>query len=114
MHGGLFTEQNVFGTIHIKINIKPCENRDKICGILLMALRDLAIGMMSIGGGVNVGKGIMEVSSIQIQNLKEQVKAELSGYLLGGNYTEENGICKYGKKPLRKSAFCSCKTRLSP
>lgn len=33
-----------------------------------------------------------ELSMLNNLNNKEQVKAELSGYILGGNYTEENGI----------------------
>lgn len=77
MHGGLFTEKNVFGTVNFRIKIKACENRERICGILLMALRDLAIGMISIGGGVNVGKGMIEVSFIKIENPKEQITAEI-------------------------------------
>lgn len=96
MHGSLFTEKNVFGAVHIRIGVKQCENRDKICAILLMALRDLAIGTMSIGGGANVGKGIIEVSSIQIQCPKEQVNAEID--FVTGNITDEtNMIGKYMK-----------------
>lgn len=33
-----------------------------------------------------------ELSLLNNLNNKEQVKAELSGYILGGNYTEQNGI----------------------
>ena len=35
-----------------------------------------------------------EISEINNLNNKEQVKAELSGYILGSNYTENNGIAR--------------------
>ncbi len=97
MHGSLFTEKNVFGAVHIRIGIKQCENRDKICAILLMALRDLAIGTMSIGGGANVGKGIIEVSSIQIQH--QQVSAEID--FVTGNITDETNMIGKCMKALK-------------
>lgn len=96
MQGSLFTEKNVFGAVHIRIGVKQCENRDKICAILLMALRDLAIGTMSIGGGANVGKGMIEVSSIRIQHPKEQVSAEID-FTTGTVTDETNVIRKYMK-----------------
>lgn len=66
INGELFSEKNVFGKVEFKIVIQNKNNPERSCAILLMALRDLAIGTMSIGGGYNVGKGIINVSTIHI------------------------------------------------
>lgn len=61
MQGGLFSEKNVAGELTIHIAIRDKNDPSQTCGLLLMALRDLAIGVMNIGGGYNVGKGIIDV-----------------------------------------------------
>lgn len=55
-------------TIHIAIRDK--NDPSQTCGLLLMALRDLAIGVMNIGGGYNVGKGIIDVDKITVKGNK--------------------------------------------
>lgn len=70
IHGGLFSEKNVAGDMTIRIvikNNKSTDISDKVCGLLIMALRDLAIGAMSVGGGYSVGKGILSVKKIIIE-----------------------------------------------
>lgn len=67
IHGGLFSEKNVAGSMSIRIaikNNKSADIADKVCGLLIMALRDLAIGAMSVGGGYSVGKGILSVKRL--------------------------------------------------
>ena len=56
--------------MQFKIGIEDKHEPEKSCGILLMALRDLAIGTMNIGSGYNVGKGIIKVKTIRIQDNK--------------------------------------------
>ena len=63
-----------------------------------MALRDLAIGTMSIGGGANVGKGIIKVSSIQIEHPKEQVSAEID--FTTRTVTDETNVIRKHMKSL--------------
>lgn len=75
MDGGLFHEKNVSGNLEFHISIKDRNHPDRTCGLLLMALRDLAIGMMNIGSGYNVGKGIIDVRKITVKDLKNGQKA---------------------------------------
>ncbi len=75
MHTGLFEEKNAFGNMEFKINISNHNSPELSCGLLLMALRDLAIGTMSIGGGYNTGKGIIDVSAIEVNAIQKEQKA---------------------------------------
>ena len=81
IHGGLFSEKNVTGDMTIRIvikNNKSTDISDKVCGLLIMALRDLAIGAMSVGGGYSVGKGILSVKKIIIdKNSNPKSRSEI-------------------------------------
>ena len=55
-----------------------------------MALRDLAIGTMSVGGGYNVGKGFLADSEITIKDMKEQKVSALK--FQTGEIADEAGI----------------------
>ena len=70
MQGSLFTEENMSGKMIFKINIYDRENSEKSVGFLIMALRDLANGIISVGSGYSVGKGIIDVSSITVKDKK--------------------------------------------
>lgn len=76
MQGGLFTEKNIFGEMNFRIQILDKNNPQKTCGLLLLALRDLAVGMVSVGGGFNVGKGFIAVKKMTIENQSGE-KAEI-------------------------------------
>ncbi len=69
MDGGLFCEKNVSGDLNIRISIKNRNHPERTCGLLLLALRDLAIGVMNIGSGYNVGKGIIDVREIIVKDM---------------------------------------------
>ena len=71
MHGGLFSEKNIAGNMSFKINVRDKNNPDRTCEILLMVLRDLAAGVMSVGGGYSVGKGVISVGKIKIISEKD-------------------------------------------
>lgn len=77
MHGGLFNEKNVSGNVMFRIVIKNRNNPDSTCGLLLMALRDMAAGVMSVGGGYSVGKGIINVEKIAIRDNSKKREAEI-------------------------------------
>ncbi len=68
MDGGLFCEKNISGNLNICISIKNRNHPERTCGLLLLALRDLAIGVMNIGSGYNVGKGIIDVREITVKD----------------------------------------------
>lgn len=76
--GGLFHEKNISGSLEIHISIKDRNDPDRTCGLLLMALRDLAIGVMNVGSGYNVGKGIVGVSKIIVKTQKKDQEAVIS------------------------------------
>ena len=67
MQGGLFSEKNVAGNLTMRIAVRDKNDPEKTCGLLLLALRDLAIGVMNIGSGYNVGKGIIQVDKIFVK-----------------------------------------------
>ena len=104
IHGGLFAERNVAGDMKIKISVKSNKDEsvsDKVCGLLIMALRDLAVGAMSIGSGYSVGKGIITVKKIVInKNLDLKKKAEIN--FSQNKISDENGIIKECLTSLQK------------
>ncbi len=90
MHGGLFNEKNVSGDMQLHIMIRDKNNPDGTCGLLLMALRDLALGVMSVGGGYSVGKGILHVDQIIIYDHKNQSEAVIK--FEAASIADESGI----------------------
>ena len=66
MERALFSEKNVSGEMKLRITVSDKNTPDRSCALLLLALRDLAIGVMSLGSGYNIGKGIMEVDTITV------------------------------------------------
>lgn len=66
MDGSLFQEKNIAGELVFHISIRNKNQPDRTCGLLLMALRDMAVKMMSVGGGYNVGKGMIDVRKISV------------------------------------------------
>lgn len=90
MHGGLFNEKNVSGNVDFRIVINDRNNPDSTCGLLLMALRDLAAGVMGVGGGYSVGKGIINVERIAIYSHKKKENAVIE--FEKGIITDEQGM----------------------
>lgn len=64
---GLFSEKNVAGKLSFRISIQNKNHPERTCGLLLMALRDLAIGTVNVGSGYSVGKGIIQVEQIHLE-----------------------------------------------
>ena len=90
MYGGLFQEKNVSGRVEFSILIQDRNHPDSSCGLLLMALRDMAVGMMSIGGGYNVGKGIIDVDRIEVKDCRSDKRAVIA--FQAGQTEDESGI----------------------
>lgn len=90
MHGGLFNEKNVSGKVTFRIVIHDRNNPDGTCGLLLMALRDLAVGVMSVGSGYSVGKGIIDVDHIVVCDRKNAGEATIT--FGEGTITDKSGI----------------------
>lgn len=92
MHGGLFNEKNVSGRVVFRIVIRNRNDPDSTCGLLLMALRDMAAGIMSVGGGYGVGKGIIDVEHIVIRDCPNAGEAVIAFEEGRGRITDESGI----------------------
>ena len=66
MYGGKFSQKNVFGEMTIRVRVMDENDPDRSCGLLLMALRDLMAGLYNLGSGYSIGKGFLEIDSIEI------------------------------------------------
>ena len=71
MHGGLFSEKTVSGDINAEILVKDGTYSDAATGLLLLALRDLAVGMINIGSGYNVGRGFITADKVSISAMQD-------------------------------------------
>lgn len=68
IQGGLFTEKNAAGELNIHITIRNWKenNAKQSCGLLLLTLRDLAIGAFTVGSGYSIGRGVIQVEKITV------------------------------------------------
>ncbi len=62
---GLFTEQPLCSPVTMEIEA-PASGHDQVCALLVFALRDLGLGLYTLGSGSSVGRGRMNVESIEI------------------------------------------------
>lgn len=69
---GLFAEKNVTGNIEMEICLKKSDNTDAVLGLLLMALRDLAVQSINVGSGYATGKGFLKIASINVTSAKQE------------------------------------------
>lgn len=86
---GLFNEKNAAGDIKLNIDIVNRNNPEKTLALLMFALRDLAIGTMSLGSGYSVGKGIIQISKISVKDIKNNQIATLT-YEAGKSKLKDN------------------------
>lgn len=70
MHRGLFSEESVDGTL--KFEIRVPDGYDVGCGLIAFALRDLGLGLFSLGSGSSIGRGRLETMEVRIQR-KDQL-----------------------------------------
>lgn len=92
MQTGLFSEKNVFGDVTLRILVRNRNQPEQTMAVLLMALRDLAVGMVNIGGGYSVGKGILDVHSIVVKDCREHAEAVLD--MKQNSIQDEYGIIR--------------------
>lgn len=64
IRGGLFREEPVSSEVTLRITA-PADDC-LACALLLYALRDLGMGLYSLGGGAAVGRGYMAVEKIEV------------------------------------------------
>ncbi len=75
MYGGNFNEKNTSGKVEFKIIVKDKNDPLASCGLLLLALRDLAAETFTIGSGSSIGKGYISVKRIILK--KGEKSAEI-------------------------------------
>ena len=75
MNGSLFSEKATAGNVKLHILVKDCNHPEKTSALLILALRDLALGMYNLGSGYSIGRGFLNVKEICINALKDQKHA---------------------------------------
>lgn len=98
---GLYSEKNAAGDLTIKIKILARNNPEKTLGLLLFALRDLAIGTMSLGSGYSIGKGMIDISKISVCANKLQKSATITYEDGIGKTIDEAGLIKDAIRSLK-------------
>ncbi len=102
INGGLFCEKNIAGRLVLRIVIDDKNGPACTCGLLLMALRDMAIGTMSLGSGYGVGKGIISVKEITVRSCKSGAQAVLD--FENGTVGDAHMVIEECMKALREEA----------
>lgn len=77
MHTGKFSEKNMAGDFEMKIAVGDMNSPDATFALLVMALRDLMIGIYNLGSGYSVGKGFLTIDKVDITD-KNNKKAILT------------------------------------
>lgn len=89
MRGGLFTEAPVCSPATMTVY---APNEEVACGLVLFALRDLALGLYHLGSGSAIGRGRFQVQTLQVKcpdGKMGQLSAKGDGTL---NVQDEHGI----------------------
>lgn len=66
MNRGLFSEQRAYGNVEVCIDVLDKNNKDRSCGYVVLALRDLANNLFSLGGGYSIGNGMLKTECIEV------------------------------------------------
>lgn len=98
---GLYSEKNAAGNLRFSIKILDRNKPQRTLGLLLFALRDLAIGIMSLGSGYNTGKGIVDISKISVKSVKLQQSSTITYEKGNGKTIDEADLFKDALKSLK-------------
>lgn len=71
IYGKLFNETPVTGKLHIRIDLEQEDKR--AAGLLLMALRDLGLGILPLGSGSSIGRGFMTGTQLCVKDGTELI-----------------------------------------
>ena len=71
MYGGLFSETPAYGELTIRVDLE--EENKKAAGLLLMALRDVGLGILPLGSGSSIGRGYIDGSELLIKEGTEVI-----------------------------------------
>ena len=90
MDKALITERNAGGKLTFRVNVLDTNNPDKSCALMLLVLRDLANGQWNVGSGYSIGKGIIDVETIEIKSTDAVATLDFKN----SKVTDEKGIIK--------------------
>lgn len=62
MRGGLFCEEPVSGALRTQITVP---NHPAACGLMLYVLRDLGLGLYTLGSGGGIGRGYLNLERVE-------------------------------------------------
>ncbi len=65
MYGGLFSEKPAYGELTLRVDLE--EEMDQAGGLLLLALRDLALGIFPLGSGSSIGRGYLDGDTLIVR-----------------------------------------------
>ena len=68
MQQALLSEKTISGNLMMQIDVENSFARKEAAGMLILALRDLAIGAFNLGSGFSIGHGFINVESIRIED----------------------------------------------
>lgn len=91
MQSGLFSERDAAGNMAIQVDITEQTSPKAVCGLLLLALRDVAGGLVNFGSGYSIGKGFMNVDKITIIS-KDKKECTITYSDVNGNVEDPNDI----------------------
>lgn len=98
MNQAFFKEKNASGKVDIMVQILNKQNPEASLGLLLYALRDLAVKTINLGNGYATGKGFLNVSEINIKS------DDLCATLLfeNGSITDDDKIIENALRALKE------------
>lgn len=90
MYQHLFSERPVFGKMTIRADLESLpEQEERNTALVLLALRDLGMGLLSMGSGSNIGRGYLRGRSLKVWK-EDKVLVEIdlqAGKVIQGNDT---------------------------
>lgn len=97
----IFSEKNAYGDVQFKIDIRNKNNPDAALGLVLLALRDLAVHTLSVGNGFANGKGFINVKNITVLGEQNQQLVSIDIEEQNVNTADPAGVIKKSLTALR-------------
>lgn len=85
MYQGLFSEKPTGGEIHIRVDLTDAAD-DKTKALVLLALRDIGIGILPLGGGSSIGRGFIKGEKLKVcDGAKRSAEIDFGNGTISGN-----------------------------
>ena len=119
MNTGLFKERAVHGKTKIEVAVmgergmEDTGKADRSCGMLILTIRDLALGMFNLGSGYSIGRGFLRADKLTIRRgnastaVIKFVYEAGSSVCAGMEVSDPDGIIDKCMQALRKFPACT-------